>query len=144
MKILIKSALLLLLVTALIGCGSDVSSFDLVQREGIYYKKFSEVPFTGKVTGFDKGLIKNGKREGEWIAKDQISSLFGGVSRSKGNYKNGKKEGVWIGYHKNGQLYSKGNYKNGKKEGEWVNYNNVGTLNKEISGIYKDGEKISD
>ena len=120
MKILIKSALLLLLVTALIGCGSDVSSFDLVQREGIYYKKFSEVPFTGKVTGFDKGLIKNGKREGEWIAKDQISSLFGGVSRSKGNYKNGK------------------------KEGEWVNYNNVGTLNKEISGIYKDGEKISD
>ena len=89
MKTLIKSALLLLLVTALIGCGSDVSSVDLVQREGIYYKKFSEVPFSGKLTGKEKGLIKNGK-----------------------------------------------------KEGEWVNYNSEGTLNKEISGIYKDGERF--
>ncbi len=26
---------------------------DLAKREGIYYKKFTEVPFTGKVTGND-------------------------------------------------------------------------------------------
>ena len=110
MKTLIKSALLLLLVTALIGCGSDVSSFDLVQRDGLFYKKFSEVPFTGKVTGSDKGLIKNGKREGEWIGYHRNGQLY-----SKGNYKNGKKEGEWVEFHDDGQLASKDNYKNGKK-----------------------------
>ena len=27
---------------------------DLVQRDGVYYKKFSDVPFSGKVTGYTK------------------------------------------------------------------------------------------
>jgi hypothetical protein len=66
MKTLIKSALLLLLAMTLTGCGSDVSSIsrdDLVVREGVYYKKLSDVPFSGKVTGSYKGSIKNGKLE---------------------------------------------------------------------------------
>ena len=48
---------------------------DLVRRDGLYYKKFSrvpfsgfsKVPFSGNVTGLYKGNIKNGKREGEWV-----------------------------------------------------------------------------
>jgi len=166
MKTLIKSALLLLLVMSLTGCGDDVSSIsseDLVVRDGVYYEKFSEVPFSGKVTGLRNGLMKNGKEEGEWITYHSASLLD-----SIGNYKNGKKEGEWIRYHDNGQLYSKGNYKNGKTEGEWVsywvtgqlmfkgNYKNgeregewvyyqeQGNLIKEWSGIYKNGVKISD
>ena len=40
---------------------------DLVKREGIYYKKFTDVPFTGEVDeGVSKGSIKNGKMEGYW------------------------------------------------------------------------------
>ena len=59
---------------------------DLVERNGLYYKKFSDTPFTGKITG-----------------------------KYQGSYKNGKRDGEWVGYHYDGQLTSKGNYKNGKK-----------------------------
>ena len=59
---------------------------DLVERDDLYYKKFTDVPFTGEI---DEGL-------------------------KRGNFKNGRKEGPWIGYHENGQLHYKGEYKNGK------------------------------
>ena len=59
----------------LTGCGNDEnrkkkdhdSYDDLVYRDGIAYKKFSDVPFSGKVTGPFNGSIKNGKREGVWV-----------------------------------------------------------------------------
>lgn len=39
---------------------------DLVQREGLYYKKFTDVPFTGVVDkGLYRGLIKEGQMEGD-------------------------------------------------------------------------------
>ena len=34
--------------------------FDLVQRDGLHYKKFTDVPFTGKVTGKEQGKLKDG------------------------------------------------------------------------------------
>ena len=146
MKTLIKSALLLLLVMSLTGCGDDVSSIssdDLVERNGLYYKKFSDIPFSGKVTqlpfGLKRGLMKNGKIEGEWITYNSASLLD-----SIGNYKNGKREGEWVGYWDDGQLYSRGNFKNGKKEGAWVEYKNDGTLNRKRSGTFKNGTKIND
>ena len=85
-----------------------------MQRDGLYYKKLTDVPFTGKVTGY-----------------------------SQGSFKNGKREGVWAFYWNNGQLHDKGNFKNGKREGAWVYYSEVGTVNKEYTGTYKDGVKIS-
>lgn len=39
---------------------------DLVKREGVFYKRFTDVPFTGKVEGKQRGSIKNGWREGSW------------------------------------------------------------------------------
>ena len=72
---------------------------DLVKRDGLYYEKFSDVPFSGKVTGLHKGSIKNGK-----------------------------KEGAWVGYRDDGQLSYKGNYKNGKEDGEWFFYSLDGRL----------------
>ena len=71
-----KLFLLPILLLSLIStpCLSETMS-DLVERDGLYYKKFTETPFTGEITG--------------------------GV---QGNYKNGKKEGEWVHYHDNGQL----------------------------------------
>ena len=119
MKTLIKSTLLLLLAMTLTGCGSDVSSIsdddDLVYRDGIAYKKFTDVPFSGKVTGTSNGLMKNGK-----------------------------KEGAWISYYSDGQLMFKGNYKNGVKEGAYAIYHPDGRLSKKWSGTFKNGVKISD
>jgi len=88
---------------------------NLVERGGLFYKKFTEVPFTGKVTG-----------------------------KNQGSFKNGKREGLWVRYHDNGQLRNKGNYKNGKWEGFWVFYETDGTVNKKLTGTSKDGKKISD
>ena len=86
---------------------------DLVQRNGVYYAKFSEVPFSGKVTGLTKGSIRNGKREGAWIS-----------------------------YFSNGQLRYKGNYKNGEQEGEWVSYFSDGYMNPSNTGTFKNGMYI--
>ena len=91
-------------------------SVPLVEREGIYYEAFTDVPFTGEI---DAELIK-------------------------GNYKNGKQEGAWVLYWENGQLMTKGNYKNGKKDGLWVYYFDDGGFNASWSGTFKNGVKISD
>ena len=89
--------------------------YELVERDGIYYKKFSDIPFTGKIESRKIGT---------------------------GNYKNGKRDGSWIGYYDNGQLMYKGNWKNGKREGSWISYWNSGKL--KDKGIYKNNIKISD
>ena len=58
---------------------------DLVEREGLKYAPFTDVPFTGKTTGKTQASFKDGKLHGEE---------------------------VW--YYDNGQLWHKGNYVNGK------------------------------
>ena len=38
---------------------------DLVVREGLYYEKFTNVPFTGEIDeGLERGNFKKGKQEG--------------------------------------------------------------------------------
>ena len=95
---------------------------DLVKRDGLYYKKFTEVPFTGKISG-----------------KSQFTKIF-----AKGSFKNGKKFGSWVFYYDNGQLSGKGNFKNGKRDGYWVDYFKTGRKSSSLTGTYKDGKKISD
>ena len=34
-----------------LALGEEVTMDDLVEREGLYYKKFTDVPFNGEVTG---------------------------------------------------------------------------------------------
>lgn len=88
---------------------------DLVKLGGLYYKPFTEVPFTGKITG-----------------------------RTRGSLKNGKKHGPWIYYHDNGKLSEKGTYKNGKKEGLWFWFKKDGAVLGPFTGTFKDGRKVSD
>ena len=86
---------------------STVSSDDLVVRSRLYYKKFSEIPFTGEVTGEQQGRMENGK-----------------------------KKGAWVYYHKNGQLWMTGSYSvGGYREGEWHEYLEDGRWNaREVYG----------
>jgi hypothetical protein len=37
---------------------------DLVERDGIHYKKFSDAPFTGKITGHTQGSFKSDEIHG--------------------------------------------------------------------------------
>ena len=43
-----------------LALGETVKWENLVLRENLYYKKFTEVPFTGKVTGKEQGTFKDG------------------------------------------------------------------------------------
>lgn len=136
---------------------------DLVKREDIYYQKFTDVPFSGKTTGEEQGSIKNGKREGAWFVYHKNGQLANKGSYKngkldgawvfysdngqfflKGNYNDGNREGAWVSYYENGQLQFKYNYKNGQKEGAGVWFNEDGTVDKERTGTFKNGEKISD
>ena len=112
---------------------------DLVHRNGLYYKKFTDVPFDGEIEGIVQGRIKNGKEEGPWDAYHENGQLW-----YKGAYSNGEYEGPWVEYHDNGQLSYKGAYKNGNKEGRWIEYKFDGSISTEASGVFKDGVKISD
>ena len=110
------NTLLTILFMSLLSSPSWSLTFDdLVKRDGLYYKKFTDAPFTGKVTGDEHGTMKNRK----W-------------------------DGAWVVYWSNGQLFEKGNYKNGVRDGARVYYHEDGTVDKEYTGTYKDGVKISD
>ena len=118
-----------------VGWSKDVNSDELIKRDGLYYEKFKDVPFTGDVVGAKRGIIIKGKREGEWLYYHENGQL-----RFKENYKDGKLEGEWLYYHENGQLRFKRNWKDGKKEGEWLYYHETGQLY--LTQIWKDGKLI--
>ena len=124
---------LALSLLALPGWSADLTIDDLVKRNGLFYKKFTNEPFTGNVSGIQIGKFKNGKRVGTWKGyydNGQISFL--------GNYEGGKRHGSWETYHSNGHLFRHEKYKDGKPNGEWKSYHYNGSLR----GIdnYKDGE----
>ena len=85
MRHLLAPILLLTLLFPSLALGETMD--DLVYREGLHYKKFIDVPFTGKITGKKQGKIRNGKKDGPWVR-----------------------------YHDNGQLFMKGTYKDGKSD----------------------------
>ena len=129
-----KRLLPILLLVFSVGVGAETID-DLVNRDGLYYKKFTDVPFTGNIKSkLHKGKITNGKKDGPWVSYHRNGQLF-----VKGTYRNGKAEGPWIEYHANGQLFKKGTYKDDRAEGAWVKYRGNGDLR--FKGTYKDGWK---
>ena len=114
--------LVLLSLVSFPSWSETLSLDDLVERNGLFYKKFTDIPFTGEVSGilevfFESGKFKNGEKNGEWLMyydNGQLSSRF--------NYKDVKKDGVFEYFHKDGHLASRGNYKNDKEEGSRVEY----------------------
>ena len=136
-KTLITFFTVLFCLTSSVGWSLEYK--DLVYRDGLYYKKFTEVPFTGEITGKKTGSLRNGKQDGSWTSYHTNGQLD-----SKGNYKNGMVVGSFISYHDNGQLMTKGEFKNGKSDGSWVGYKQDGTLWKEFTGTFKNGKRIAD
>ena len=122
-----------------LGCPESVDFKDLIKRDGLYYKKFSDVPFNGKVTGQCQGTLKNGQWNGPFAIYHKNGQL-----NSKGTYKNGKEEGSWFIYRRDGNLAYKYYYKDGIWDGPIIGYNQDGTGDKEFSGIYKNRVKVSD
>ena len=110
---------------------------DLVERDDLHNQKFTDVPFTGEVTGKYQGSFRNGKKDGPWVFYYDNEQLW-----FKGTYKDGIWDGKWVRYHENGQLHFKGTYKDGKSEGPWEYFNKDGTVDGKITGTYKNGKKV--
>jgi hypothetical protein len=85
MRQILASMVLVVLLFPALAMGGEVKLKDLVITNGLYFKKFTEVPFTGKVTGKEQGRLKNGKRVGVWIEYDGNGRVSKEVT-----YENGK------------------------------------------------------
>ena len=109
---------------------------DLVERDGLYYKKFTDVPFTGDITDkTTQGTFRNGEKEDPSVEYQDNGQLS-----YEGTYKDGEEEGPWVYYHDNGQVWYEGTYKDGIQDGPWVEYWKNGQLSSK--GTYKDGELV--
>ena len=133
--------ILFISLTASAGWSETVNWDDLVEREGLTYKKFTDFPFTGEVSGMSerKGVIFEGKiieglKEGKWTIYYKSGDLMG-----TGNFKDGKADGTWVYYHGNGQLKAKSNLKDGKTDGLNEEYNLNGQLI--IKDNWKNGKR---
>ena len=74
--------------------------------------------------------------------RPQVIYHDNGQLLEKGIRRNGKKDGYWVRYYDNGQLSFKGLYKEGKREGHWISHNKDGTVNPKFTGTYKESKKI--
>ena len=94
-----------------------VKEEDLIQRkDGLYYKKYAKVPFTGSMKIFRK-VYPNGQ------------SRVNSQTWKNINYKKGKPEGLYESFWLNGNLHFRGNTKKGKFEGPCENFYSTGELN---------------
>ena len=103
-----------------------LSMDDLVMRNNTYYKKFSDKPFSGKISEDLVGKFKKGKKDGLWLRYWTNGQLF-----SKGKYSKGVKVGNWEFYHSNGKLETKGKCVKGiedLKVGSWIRFSRKGVM----------------
>jgi antitoxin component YwqK of YwqJK toxin-antitoxin module len=113
----------------------------LVEREGIWYQPFSDIPYTGRLENwYESGQLMskenfiNGRQEAlveSWHKNGQPDKKI--------NYIDGQKDGLHESWWDNGQLESKINFIKGKRTGlgEWWTKN--GKLKKR--GIYLNGKE---
>ena len=101
---------------------------DLIERNNLFYEKFTDVPFSGEIRNPEGGSeltvghFENGKKDGFWRV------YFGdGSLHSKKQYKDGKLNGRSEFYWQQGTSIIE-NYKNGKLDGRWEMYNENGIL----------------
>ena len=144
MKRILAPILLLTLLFSSLAFGETQDDLIFRPSNGLVYKKYTEVPFTGKLTGKNQGSFRNGMRVGLWFHYHRDGWLY-----SKGISKDGKKHGPWVRHRYNGHLMSKGTYKDGKKHGPWFRYRYNGQLMgkgtyKVSKETYKNGVKVSD
>ena len=114
------------------------------QAPGHRYIIVKEELFVGREANCDiclaeKGVYKNGLREGTWHAY----TLVDGNLWKTGNYKEGMKEGIWntysIGVEDKNIVRWKINYNKNKRDGTYKRYFGNGKI--DLEGKCKDGKK---
>lgn len=98
---------------------------ELVERDGLAYLKFSDIPFSGTVSGAYQGEYINGLRNGNWLKFHENGQLH-----EKGLYVSGAKHEAWKEYSDNGKVVSLKSYSNGLLHGKSTDFYN-GSISRE-------------
>ena len=159
-----KQTLLTLFLLISIGLSQEYNLDELVERDGMYFEKYSDKPLRGKVyTMFGNkkvimGKLVNGKFNGKWIYWYENGQI-----KREGRYRNGLMNGEWTYYHENGQIREQGRFIDGDgntpdgvypdwmadslisilppfdgRSGQWTYWDGDGQ--KRSEGTYKDGK----
>ena len=118
-----------------IGWHKILNTKDLIYRNGFGYKKFTNIPFTGRITGKEEGYLSSGKWDGPYKSYYKTGQL-----EQEGFYRKKQKEGLWKFFRRDGNIMTQGNYKNGRKDGLWKYYHLFGT-NLQMLKSFKNGVK---
>ena len=78
--------IIFLLLSPSVGWSKTINSDDLIEKDGLYYEKFTDKPFTGKVTGEKQGKIKKGKIKGKWKEYWESGTLKISYTIKRGNF----------------------------------------------------------
>ena len=135
MKVL--SILLLLLLVSCSQADGNIPAEKIIavdhKPKSITEGMFIEHHPNGKLK--TKGLLKNGKRTGDWIAYHNNGNIY-----RENKYKKGVLNGKTAAYYPNGNVQYVGLYINNKKDDSWFFYLEDGSFEKEV--LFKDGERI--
>ena len=127
-----KAILLSLFLICLSACSEQTIDRDqLVERDGVFYEKFSTEPFTGSVTGITSGRMSKGLFKGLVTTFDEEGRLSAEIT-----FVNGLLDGEYSEFYPSGQLKSRGGYKDGLLDGEYSEFYPSGQLKSKSQ--YKD------
>jgi antitoxin component YwqK of YwqJK toxin-antitoxin module len=140
MKRLLLIVLPLLLI---VGCSSpEPINYEttLVDREGVFYTKDTNKPYSGQVFSlYDDGKKKKEGtlKDGKMITYKHIEWFDNGQKEWERTYKDGKKDGLITVWYGNGQKEEEGTYKGGKFDGLLTIWYQNGQKKSEMN--WKDG-----
>ena len=119
-----------------------VLSDSLIKRYGVYFKPYSNTPFSGEsLKHFESGPLmrKSRYQDGERHGLELWYHENGQIWRKR-PYRYGKKHGLHEWYFKGNQILSRKTWKNGKRHGLHEKFDRTGYLIS--SKIYKDGKLV--
>ena len=103
---------------------------EVVKRDDTYYKKFSNIPFSGHIESYYPngqlkiiGYMSVGKKVGNWV-----EYYMNGIKKSEGQFLKGERDGTWVYYFLNANIREKQFYIEGKKDGLWEKFEVDGTI----------------
>jgi uncharacterized protein len=102
-RLLTTLVILTVLFAPSLAVAEEVKIDDLVETDGLFYKKFSTEPFTGKTEGRKQYTFRRGKKHGPYAFFYE-----NGRVEYTGNFKNGYQDGLQKGFFESGELNTKG------------------------------------
>ena len=125
----------LVLLASLICFGCSDASEDPTPDPTADWEKVTEKYENGGVK-FSGYQLEDGTRVGHWTQWYE-----NGKKWYEGDYKDG--EGHWTFWYENGKKWYEGEFKNHQRNGIWMYWNEDGSIDHELSGIYKDHNKVA-